>query len=402
MGDLAGTTLNGRYRLGDALGRGGMGAVYEAEDLTNSGARVAVKVLDSRFALDGRVAPRFAREARALQKMASPWVVRIFDAGTAGERPFLVMERLEGEDLGERLKREGRLAEKDALPILADVLRGLVDAHAAGVVHRDLKPDNVFLQVQTGAGPVSGPASRPSSPSSPTASEAPSRAHAKIVDFGISKLDRPKDGTIPLSLTGRGTVVGTPYYISPEQARAQRDVDGRADVYSAGAILFECLAGRPPHVGSTYEQVILAHCMKDAVDVRSVASEVTPGVAALVQKALARDREARFGSALEMLEALVELMPALRPLLEGAREPTTAAPVSEDPARGESVPDDERRASADALEAASVAPEATPVPASGASPLAPAGDSRRLFVYAGIALSTGSVLAWLVIRYLGR
>ncbi len=393
MGDLAGTTLNGRYRLGNALGRGGMGAVYEAEDLTNSGARVAVKVLDSRFALDGRVAPRFAREARALQKMASPWVVRIFDAGTAGERPFLVMERLEGEDLGERLKREGRLTERDALPILADVLRGLVDAHAAGVVHRDLKPDNVFLQVQSGEGPSSGPASRPSAP------DAPSRAHAKIVDFGISKLDRPKDGTIPLSLTGRGTVVGTPYYISPEQARAQRDVDGRADVYSAGAILFECLAGRPPHVGSTYEQVILAHCMKDAVDVRSLATEVTPEVAALVQKALARDREVRFGSALEMLEALVELMPALRPLLAGAREPTAVPPVSEDPGRGSSAPDDERAVASGEPGAASARPAAL---APSVPPPAASGDGRRLLVYAGLALSTGSVLAWLVIRYLAR
>ncbi len=371
-----------------------MGAVYEAEDLTNAGARVAVKVLDSRFALDGRVAPRFAREARALQKTASPWVVRIFDAGTSGERPFLVMELLEGEDLGERLKREGRLAEKDALSIVADVLRGLVDAHAAGVVHRDLKPDNVFLQVQSGEGPVSGPAS-------PGASEAPSRAHAKIVDFGISKFDRPKDGTIPLSLTGRGTVVGTPYYIAPEQARAQRDVDGRADVYSTGAILFECLAGRPPHVGSTYEQIILAHCMKDAVDVRSMAAEVTPEVAALVQKALARDRDTRFGSALEMLEALVEVIPDLRPLLLGAREPAATPPVSEDPARSPSRADDE-------LDAASVRPATASSVPPALPPAAPpvarglAGDSRRLALYAGLALSTGSVLAWLVIRYLGR
>jgi serine/threonine-protein kinase len=230
-------------------------------------------------------------------------------------------------------------------------------------VHRDLKPDNIFLTT-----------------------DADGKARAKIVDFGISKLDRPKEGTIPLSLTGRGTVVGTPFYISPEQARAQRDVDGRADVYSTGAILFECLAGRPPHVGSTYEQVILAHCMKDAVDVRSVAAEVSPAMAALVSKALARDREARYGSALEMLDALVALAPELAPLLEGAREPTLAPPVSEDPAR---VSDDALPAAA-----SSPTPASTPPPA--------AGDARRLFLLAALALLTGSVLAWFVIRALGR
>jgi len=241
---LVGTTVaGGRYVLRGLLGHGGMGAVYEAEHV-GLGKRCAIKFVDPEFATDERVVGRFAREARAMSAVESAHIVTIFDAGTENGRPFLVMELLRGEDLGERLRRTRKVPLKDALHVVAQVLKGLARAHAAGIVHRDLKPDNVFLV--KGDDPL----------------------FAKIVDFGVSKIERPKDRTSPLALTGRGTVLGTPFYMCPEQAQALPDIDRRADLYSVGAILFECLTGRPPHTGETYEQVILSICMRDAPDVR--------------------------------------------------------------------------------------------------------------------------------------
>jgi serine/threonine-protein kinase len=282
---LIGKTIAGRYVLRSLLGAGGMGAVYEAEHL-GIGKRVAIKFVDQEWITDEQVLTRFAREARAMSAIESPHIVQIFDAGTEDGRPFLVMELLRGEDLGQRLRRANKVALTEALHIIAMVLKGLSKAHAAGIVHRDLKPDNIFL-VQMDADPV----------------------FAKIVDFGVSKIERPKNRTSPLALTGRGTVLGTPFYMSPEQAQAAADLDGRADIFSVGTILFECLAGRPPHTGETYEQIILAICMRDAPNLQKLDPTIPEPVAALVAKALSRDRANRFESADVMLAALHELSP---------------------------------------------------------------------------------------------
>ena len=285
---LVGKTIAGKYALRALIGHGGMGAVYEAENI-GIGKRVAVKFVDPEFATDDKVVARFAREARAMSAIESAHIVSIFDAGTEDGRPYLVMELLRGEDLGERLRRLGRIPQKEAMHITAQVLKGLARAHAAGIVHRDLKPDNVFL-VKHDTDPL----------------------FAKIVDFGISKIDRPKASTHPLALTGRGTVLGTPFYMSPEQAQASSDVDGRSDLYSAGAILFECLTGRPPHTGESYEQVILSICMTDAPTVRSYDPQVPPDVSGFVARSLARDRTVRFQTAEKMLAALHQVAPAER------------------------------------------------------------------------------------------
>ena len=127
---------------------------------------------------------------------------------------------------------------------------------------------------------------------------------AKIVDFGVSKIERPGDRTVPLALTGRGTVLGTPFYMSPEQAQARPELDARADIYSVGAILFECLTGRPPHTGETYEQVLVAICLRDAPDVRVFDAAIPAVVADFVARALAREPAHRFPAAPEMLAAL--------------------------------------------------------------------------------------------------
>lgn len=282
---LIGRTVAGRYAIRGLLGAGGMGAVYEAEHL-DLGRPVAVKFVDPEFATDEQVVARFAREARVMSRLDSAHVVTIFDTGSEGGRPFLVMELLRGEDLGNRLRRKRTVPREEAMHIAAQVLKGLSRAHAAGVVHRDLKPDNVFLVEKDG-----------------------DPSFAKIVDFGVSKIDRPRQGTTPLALTGRGTVIGTPFYMAPEQAQAASDVDGRADLYSVGAILFECLTGRPPHTGESYEQVILSICMRDAPDLRAVDPSIPEDVAAFVAKALARNKDARFRNAEQMLAALHVVAP---------------------------------------------------------------------------------------------
>jgi serine/threonine-protein kinase len=282
---LVGAIVSSRYRVERLLGAGGMGAVYAGEHLT-TGRKVALKFVDREFAENELARARFAREVRAMSAIQSEHIPGVLDAGTHDDgRPFLVMDLLIGEDLGGRLHREGRIPWREACAIVAQILRGLGHAHASGVIHRDLKPDNVFL-VQGARGVL-----------------------IKILDFGVSKFQPLTRTTLPLALTARGVVLGTPFYIAPEQARSEDDVDVRADLYSVGAILFECIAGRPPHVGERYEQVILSACTTDAPHLRSIEKTVPDSVDRLVSKALARDRTQRWQTAREMLAALAEIVP---------------------------------------------------------------------------------------------
>jgi serine/threonine-protein kinase len=289
--------LGGKYRVLRRIGHGAVGSVYEAEDVrrpdrregadANTDARAdrfAVKVLDRQWASDATVAARFAREGRAAGAVASEHVVRVVDGGSHDGCPYLVMELIEGEDLGMRLRRERRLALDEALEITEQVLDGLAAVHATGIVHRDLKPDNVLV------------ARRPDG-----------RPLAKVVDFGMSKLDPPDGSTAPLPITRQGIALGTPFYMSPEQIRASRDVDAQSDVFSVGAILFECLTGRPPFPGETNEQILLRICTEDAPDVRRWAPDLPDAAAALVSRALARDRSERYPSAGAMLADVREL-----------------------------------------------------------------------------------------------
>jgi serine/threonine protein kinase len=278
---VVGTTVAGKYRVDRLIGRGGMGAVFQAVNLV-IGKRVALKFLDRQAAQNREACSRFQREAEAASLAESAHIVQIFDSGSSeAGLPFLVMELLRGEDLRARLQREGRLSVAFALRIVSQVLRGLARAHEAGIVHRDLKPDNVFL------------CARDDDP-----------AFVKIVDFGISKVARVRHAD---TLTRRGTVLGTAFYMSPEQAQSFPDIDGRTDLFSLGAILFEMLAGKPPHGGRTYEAVLIAICTHDAPDVRTLAPEVPTAVATLVSRALHRERDLRFQSATEFLAAIAAL-----------------------------------------------------------------------------------------------
>ena len=298
-----GWLVNGRYRVERLIGRGGVGAVYEAT-LVATGQRVAIKLIWAEHVSDESVVTRFAREAKAASAVASEHIARVLDSGSHEGRPYLVMELLVGEDLGARLRRHHRLSIDETAHVVAQILGGLARAHAAGIVHRDLKPDNVLL-VERGA----------------------DRAFVKIVDFGTSKIQPLTGKTAPLSLTRNGIAVGTPLYMSPEQAEARGDVDERSDLYSVGALAFECLTGRPPHVGETDEAVVAAICTRDAPPVRSLAPATPEGVAAFVDKALARDRAQRFSSARQMLDALADAVPSVtRPSRRAAAASVAARP----------------------------------------------------------------------------
>src|SRR5262245_378918 len=244
-----------KYEIVRVIGQGGMGTVYEALNTTIN-KRVAMKFVDAEVARNKDAAARFQREAEAASAVESAHIVEIFDSGTTDDgTPYIVMELLRGEDLGHRIKRCGRLDVKEALHITAQILRGLNRAHQAGIIHRDLKPDNIFLVDRDD-----------------------DSSFAKILDFGISKVNRSAEGTPVHTLTRQGTVLGTPFYMSPEQAQALSDIDDRTDLWSVGAILYECLSGRVPHNGATYEQVIVNICMHDAEDVRKHNSAVPEAV----------------------------------------------------------------------------------------------------------------------------
>lgn len=277
---MVGRTVN-KYEIVRFIGRGGMGTVYEALN-TSIGKRVAMKFVDAEMARNVDAVARFQREAQAASAVESAHIVEIFDSGFTDDGvPYIVMELLRGEDLGHRIKRCGRLEIPEALLVTAQILRGLHRAHEAGIIHRDLKPDNIFMVDRDD-----------------------DTDFAKVLDFGISKVQR--FGEVPAkTLTREGTVLGTPFYMAPEQAQALNDIDGRADLWSVGAIVYECLSGRPPHSGATYEQVIVNICMKDAEDIRTHNPAVSEALAKVIAKALARERTDRFATAREFLDAVI-------------------------------------------------------------------------------------------------
>ncbi len=282
-----GSVVAGRYRIERVLGIGGMGAVYEATQL-NIGRRVALKVVRADFAGDPMMAKRFQREATAAASIHHPSVVVVHEFGQTDDGTlFLVMELLEGESLSARLKRVNRLAPRDAIRITAEVLAGLEAAHEAGVVHRDLKPDNITLLASGGV---------------------------KVLDFGIARMvERGGDTPAPAgqdrsALTEVGQMLGTPRYMSPE-AVARMPVGPAADLYAMGCILFEMLTGRP--VFTDKEPVILMghHLRTEPPRLREVAPdlEVPPAVEDIVDQLLRKMPTERPGSAENVRRRLMQL-----------------------------------------------------------------------------------------------
>jgi non-specific serine/threonine protein kinase len=272
-----GRVVAGRYRLIAHLGRGGMADVWRAEHLALR-SDVAVKVIDPLYLTQLDAETRFLREAQAAAALRSPNIVQVFDYGVEDGLPYMVMELLEGESLGARLARTGRLPFPEAARLLSQVARAIGKAHQAGIVHRDLKPDNIFL-VQSDDGEI-----------------------AKVLDFGIAKLTA-LSAIEATSRTVTGLMLGTPAYMSPEQANESEKVDHRSDLWSLGVIAFECVTGRRPFRGRGLGELLVQICSAP-IPVPSSIATVPPEFDAWFARAVARDVDRRFQSAREMADAL--------------------------------------------------------------------------------------------------
>jgi tRNA A-37 threonylcarbamoyl transferase component Bud32 len=268
-----------KYRVTRLIGRGGMGSVWEGIHVT-LGNRVAIKFIETDYADNEEARTRFENEARAAAKLNSKHVVQVFDYGVMPDgRPFIVMEYLSGESLDARLERCGCMSLAETTRIITQVGRALVKAHASGIVHRDLKPENIFLVHDDDDG----------------------TDIAKVVDFGIAKFTDTAMGVS--SSTRTGSVLGTPYYMSPEQARGLRSVDYRSDLWSLGVIVFRCLTGRYPFEGEAIGDLLVKICTA-ALPIPSQVASTPPAFDAWFEKAMQRDPALRFSTATELAEQL--------------------------------------------------------------------------------------------------
>jgi serine/threonine protein kinase len=325
---LVGLTVDDRYEILRRIGEGGMGIVYEAEH-TKLGKRVALKVLRDDFSSRPEVVERFRQEAKSASRIGNAHIVDISDFGEMPNRAsYFVMELLEGDDLANVLAASSTLPLERAANIVLQCCRALSAAHQKGIVHRDMKPENIFLTVRD---------DRPD--------------FVKIVDFGIAKMsDIETKGAPGRKLTKTGMIFGTPEYMSPEQAAGKPNLDHRVDIYALGVILYEMLTGRVPFVGDTFMGVLTQH-MFEPVPKLSVANPSlapSPAIEAFVAKALAKEPSERFASCDEMARALeqalegqvipVELSEVKRPTppeFSGARRsaPTMAEFTPKEPSR---------------------------------------------------------------------
>ncbi|MCA9574293.1 MAG: serine/threonine-protein kinase [Polyangiales bacterium] len=273
-----GTVLADRYRVLRLLGEGGMGAVYEAEH-TVIGRRVAVKVLHAQFASESKVVKRFVNEARAAAMIGHPNILDCTDLGQADDgSPFLVLELLTGRDLDEEIQQEGPMQVGRLVDIMLQTASALSAAHKKGIVHRDMKPDNIYL-VEGG----------------------PRDPHVKVLDFGISKFASHM-ATSPG--TAVGAAMGTPYYMAPEQLRDASAVDARADVYAVGVIMYQALTGRVPYMADSLAGLALQITTGDAPPLGMLRGNLPEGLEEVIATAMERDMDERYASMDELAEAL--------------------------------------------------------------------------------------------------
>ncbi|HWB78993.1 MAG TPA: serine/threonine-protein kinase, partial [Nannocystaceae bacterium] len=274
-----GTVLGDRYRIEARIGAGGMGTVYRAEHVAIH-KQVAIKVLAGDWGNRPKLVERFMQEARAASLVRHPSVVDITDFGHVAEGlPYFVMEYLEGETIGERIAKRGRLSWAQARPFVLQILGALQAAHEHGVIHRDMKPDNCFI-VKDGDG----------------------SERVKVLDFGIAKVIA--EGTSQ-QLTQTGAVMGTAAYMSPEQAQSL-ELDARTDLYSVGVVLFEMLTGRLPFVAQGFLGVLTKHLTEKPPSLRKVAPDagISAALERVVLRLLAKDRNERYANAAELAAAL--------------------------------------------------------------------------------------------------
>ena len=288
-GARTGAAVAERYHLGSLLGRGGSGEVYAARD-TKSGQPVAVKLLHDHLSQDRMAAERFLREARSATQLHHPNVVTVYDFGQDVDGTvYIIEELLHGVSLREFLHRCRVLSVEQVLAKLLPIFDALALAHAQKMVHRDVKPENIFL-AETASGEI-----------------------PKLIDFGLARA--VAGAQAPSTVTTDGMVMGTVEYISPEQLRGERDLDGRCDIWALGIVLFEMLSGQRPFVGASQNEVIAQILGHRPPRLDQVASDVTPALSGVVERCLERDKDHRFPS-----------ISALRDALQAAANTTAPAP----------------------------------------------------------------------------
>ena len=278
IGDL----IEGKYELVRTIGRGAMGSVWEAKH-KRLGRRVALKFLHKEMSNDQEAVDRFIREAQAASSLGHDYIADVTDVGHtgAGGTHFLVMELLEGLTLAQLLRRDGNLEPMRAARLVRQLCKALHAAHQRGIVHRDVKPDNIFVIVRDDG-----------------------TEQIKVLDFGIAKFRAALAGEKSATLTATGVTLGTPYYMAPEQARAAKNLDGRTDVYSAGVVLYELLTGKPPFSGGSFSAVVIEAATNPPPSLSTQRPDLPAGYEDVVLKAMARKRRDRFGSADDMANAL--------------------------------------------------------------------------------------------------
>jgi len=278
-----GALVAGKYRIVKELGAGGMGSVWQAVH-TVTERDFAIKFLHASCASSQSLLARFFQEAKVSGKLRHPSVIEIFDVGTASElggAPYLVMELLDGASLDILVRRIGALPLRMVLESIADAARALALAHEKGIVHRDLKPANIFLH-RPGTGAIV----------------------PKVLDFGISKIASAGGPEVSSGLTQTGAVLGSPLYMSPEQAASDKTIDGRSDIHALGVVLWECLVGSPPFSADTYNNLVVQIITGERPRMSDTMPTMPGGVAAVVERAMARRREDRFQTAAELADAL--------------------------------------------------------------------------------------------------